>query len=307
MALHQDISMRQLRYFVAAAENSQFSLAASAVNVSQSAVTTAVSQLETTLAVRLFERLPHGVKLTAEGHQFYHHARHILDTLQDAVSQPLFQSHALIGQARVGASYAVLGYYLPTLLARFKRSYPQIDIDLRDMDRPSIEAGITDGTLELGLTVISNVDATQPFERHLLMRSPRQLWLPSAHPLLAPERVTLADIAPYPYILATVDEGETSTLRYWRAAGLEPNVVFKTSSMESLRGLVAHGFGVTILSDMLYRGWSLEGRKLEARPVADAIPPMELGLIWSPEERLSPGAQAFRQFLRSASGEARER
>ncbi len=101
------------------------------------------------------------------------------------------------------------------------------------------------------------------------MRSPRQLWLPSAHPLLAAERVTLADIAPYPYILATVDEGETSTLRYWHAAGLAPNVVFKTSSMESLRGLVAHGFGVTILSDMLYRGWSLEGRKLEARPVAD--------------------------------------
>ncbi|GAC1037594.1 LysR family transcriptional regulator [Pseudomonas sp. No.117] len=307
MALLKDISMRQLRYFVAAAESSQFSLAASAVNVSQSAVTTAVSQLEAMLAVQLFERLPHGVKLTAEGHQFYHHARHILDTLQDAVSQPLFQSHALTGQARVGASYAVLGYYLPTLLARFKRSYPQIDIDLRDMDRPSIEAGITDGTLELGLTVISNVDATQPFERHLLMRSPRQLWLPSAHPLLAPERVTLADIAPYPYILATVDEGETSTLRYWRAAGLEPNVVFKTSSMESLRGLVAHSFGVTILSDMLYRGWSLEGRKLEARPVADAIPPMELGLIWSPEERLGPGAQAFRQFLRSASGEARDR
>jgi DNA-binding transcriptional LysR family regulator len=139
------------------------------------------------------------------------------------------------------------------------------------------------------------------------MRSPRQLWLPIAHPLLAAERVTLADIAPYPYILATVDEGETSTLRYWHAAGLAPNVVFKTSSMESLRGLVAHGFGVTILSDMLYRGWSLEGRKLEARPVADAIPPMELGLIWSPEDRLGAGAQAFRQFLVSASGEARER
>ena len=118
MALLKDISMRQLRYFVAAAENSQFSLAASAVNVSQSAVTTAVSQLEAMLAVRLFERLPHGVKLTAEGHQFYHHARHILDTLQDAVSQPLFQSHALTGQARVGASYAVLGYYLLVLIGR---------------------------------------------------------------------------------------------------------------------------------------------------------------------------------------------
>ncbi|MNC62008.1 LysR substrate binding domain protein [compost metagenome] len=67
--------------------------------------------------------------------------------------------------------------------------------------------------------------------------------------------------------------------------------------MEALRGLVGHGFGVTILSDMVYRAWSLEGKKIEIRPLVDVIPPMELGLIWLPDNRLSGPAQAFRQFL----------
>ncbi|ELF6204303.1 MULTISPECIES: LysR substrate-binding domain-containing protein [Pseudomonas] len=293
--------MRQLRYFVAAAEHGQFSQAALKVHVSQSAITTAVSQLESILGVPLFERLPYGVQLTAEGHKFYRHARHILDTLQDAVAQPLFLSHALNGTVRVGASYTVLGYYLPTLLARFKRSYPQIEVDLVDMDRPSIEQGITDGSLDLGLTIVSNVDTNQLWERHVLMRSRRQLWLAPNHPLMHLEAISLSDIAEHAYILPTVDEGERSAMRYWRTAKLEPMVAFRTSSMEAVRGLVAHEFGVTILSDMLFRPWSLEGRKIEARPITDAVPPMELGLIWRIEADLKPEAVAFQQFLISAN------
>ncbi|MFJ4452705.1 LysR family transcriptional regulator [Pseudomonas sp. NPDC089392] len=292
--------MRQLRYFVAAAEHGQFSQAAMKVHVSQSAITTAVSQLETLLGVQLFERQPHGVKLTAEGHKFHQHARHILDTLQDAVSQPSFLSHTLHGTVRIGASYTVLGYYLPALLARFKRSYPQVEIDLVDMDRSTIEQGIIDTSLDLGLTIISNASNAKPFERHVLMRSRRQLWLATEHPLMSAQAISLSDIADHAYILATVDEGETSAMRYWRSVGLEPRVAFRTSSMEALRGLVAHGFGVTILSDMLYRPWSLEGRKIEARPITDVIPPMELGLIWR-NGQLSAVASAFQQFLISAN------
>ncbi|MNM22587.1 HTH-type transcriptional regulator GltC [compost metagenome] len=292
--------MRQLRYFVAAAEAGQFSQAATRVHVSQSAITAAVSQLESLLGVRLFERLPHGVRLTAEGHQFYQHARHILDTLRDALSQPLFHSEALSGRVRVGASYTVLGYFLPNFLARFKRSYPQVEIDLIDMDRSSIEAGVAQGALDLGLTIVSNASALDSFGHHVLMRSRRQLWLASGHPLLELEQVQLADVAHYPYILATVDEGERSALAYWQAAGLAPQVAMRTSSIEALRGLVAHGFGVTILSDMLYRAWSLEGRKIEARPLADAIPAMELGLIWRKGAVLDEPTRALQQFLISA-------
>lgn len=297
MTKGKDISMRQLRYFVAAADVGQFSQAALKVHVSQSAITAAVLQLEETLGVSLFDRLPYGVALTAEGNKFSLHARHILDTLQDALSEPLFLSHGMQGTVRVGASYTVLGYFLPALLARFKRSYPQVEIDLVDMDRHSIEAAVSSGDLDLGLTIVSNTPDLRGFAHHVLIRSRRQLWLSTQHPLMAAPSINLQDVAEHAYLLATLDEGDTSTLRYWESRGLAPKIAFRTSSMEALRGLVGHGFGVTILSDMLYRAWSLEGKKIEIRPLVDVIPPMELGLIWLPNQALAPPAEAFRQFL----------
>ncbi len=289
--------MRQLRYFVAAADAGQFSQAALKVHVSQSAITAAVSQLEQSMGVSLFERQPYGVALTAEGHRFAQHARHILDTLQDALSEPLFQGHSMQGRVRIGASYTVLGYFLPPLLARFKRSYPQMEIELIDMDRQSIEEAVSTSDLDLGLAIVSNTPDLARFEHQVLIRSRRQLWLASQHPLMSASSISLEDVAEHAYILAAVDEGETSTRRYWHSRGLEPKVAFKTTSMEALRGLVAHGFGVTILSDMLYRPWSLEGKKIESRPLADVIPPMEVGLLWAPNQELPATAQAFRQFL----------
>ncbi|MBH3437480.1 MULTISPECIES: LysR substrate-binding domain-containing protein [Pseudomonas] len=302
MASSKDISMRQLRYFVAAATTGRFSQAALDVHVSQSAITSAVAQLEENLGVNLFERQPYGVALTAEGHRFLQHARHILDTLNDALKEPLFLSHTQEGVVRVGATYAVLGYFLPSLLARFKRSYPQVDIDLVDMDRPSIEQAVLEGRLDLGLIIVSNSEAIDRFEHYVLIRSRRQLWLASHHPLMTKPDITLKDVAEHAYILGTVEEGEASTQRYWQARGLEPRVAFRTSSMESVRGLVAHGFGVTILSDMVFRTWSLEGKKIEVRPLNDAVPPMELGLIWKPDTELPTAAEAFRQFLIQACG-----
>lgn len=300
--MSKDVSFRQLRYFAAAAETGQFSLAAAKMFVTQSAITNAIGQLEDSLGVRLFERQPHGVALTAEGQGFYQHARHILDSLQDALREPRFRMHELAGSFRIAATYTLQGYYLPPLLARFRAAYPDIEIDLHDMSRAEVEAAVLVGEIDLGVILLSNVPDRARFGHHVLMRSRRQLWAASGHPLLDTAYPSLADIARHPYIQLTVDEAEASTARYWQDAGVAPRVAFRTNVMEALRGLIAHGFGVTILSDMVYRAWSLEGKKIEARPVLGTVPHMEVGLIWRPDTELAPPAEAFRQFLIHASG-----
>jgi DNA-binding transcriptional LysR family regulator len=301
-SISKEITLRQLRYFLAAAESGQLSMAARQCHVTQSAITAAVQLLERALGVRLFERLPHGVSLTPEGHNFRQQARHIVDSLQDAVRRPRFQSHGLEGVVRIGATYTVLGYFLPALLARFRMQYPGVELDLHDMDRPGIETAILDGSLDLGVVILSNLGARNRFAHHVLMRSRRQLWTPESHPLLELGSLSLADVAKYPYLQITQDESERSTLRYWRSKRLTPRIVFRTGSMEALRGLIAHGFGVTILSDVVYRPWSLEGRKIEARPILDLVPDMEVGLIWQPRAALEGPAQALCQFLIHACG-----
>jgi DNA-binding transcriptional LysR family regulator len=297
-----EVTLRQLRYFVAAAATGQFSMAATQSHVSQSAITNAVLQLEQVLGVRLFDRLPHGVALTAEGHNFLQHARHVLDSLQDAVREPRFQMHSLSGSVRVGATYTVLGYFLPALLARFRMQYPSVDIDLRDMDRGGIEQAVLAGEVQFGVVILSNVLKRSRFDHHVLMRSRRRLWTSQSHPLLQMEAPSLKDIAGYPYIQITQDEAEESTHRYWRSKRLAPKIALRTGSMEALRGLIAHGFGVTILSDMVYRPWSLEGKRIEARPVLDIVPDLEAGLIWKPKGVLDAPGNALRQFLIHACG-----
>ncbi|TDG02807.1 LysR family transcriptional regulator [Paraburkholderia guartelaensis] len=298
----KDVTLRQFRYFVAAAQNGQFSMAAAAEHVSQSAITNAVLALEEALGTRLFVRLPQGVELTPDGQDFLNHARHVLESVRDALHKAPFRAHSLRGTVRLAASYTLLGYFLPELLARFRATYPEIEIDLHDLDRPAIEEAVLAGKVDLGVALLSNVERRARFGHHLLMRSRRQLWAAPTHPLAQMGTVTLRDIARYPYIQLTVDEGEASTLRYWKKRRVAPNIAFRTSSMEALRGLVAHGFGVTILSDMVFRPWSLEGKRIDACAIEDAIPQMEAGMLWHPGAVLSDPARAMQQFLIHACG-----
>ena len=204
-----DVTLRQLRYFAAAARTGRFSMAAADEHVSQSAVTNAVLALEAQLGVRLFDRHPHGVTLTPEGHNFHQRARDVLDSLDDALREPGFQRYALRGSVRIAASYTVLGYFLPDLLARFRRRYPDVVLDLVDLDRPEIEKAVASGDVELGVALLSNVDKRERFGHQVLVRSRRQLWTASGHPLLQAAAPSLTDIAKYPYILLEMDEGRT--------------------------------------------------------------------------------------------------
>lgn len=116
-----DLTLRQLRYFVAAAQTGQFSMAAANEHVSQSAITNAVLALESALGTKLFERLPQGVALTPDGQDFHNHARRVLDAARDAMHMPPFRAHDMRGVARIAASYTVLGYFCRNCSRAFVR------------------------------------------------------------------------------------------------------------------------------------------------------------------------------------------
>lgn len=295
--MKNEVTLRQFRYFIAAATTGQFSTAAIAENVSQSAITHAVQSLENRLKVRLFDRLPHGVALTPEGQVFFHHARHVMDAVSDALNHASLKPQTMQGTIRLAATYAVLGYFLPELLSRFKRSYPKVEIDLIDMDRPALERAVRDGSIDLGVALLSNIPHAEDCGRHTLVRSRRRVWVGADHPLAGQPAVTLEAVARYPYIVLQVDDAEAAALRHWPDGGKSLKVAMRTTSIEALRGLVAHGFGVSILSDLVYRPWSLEGKKIIALPVSDGLEPMEVGLLWLRAREPKGLADTFRQFL----------
>lgn len=290
-------SFRQVRYFIAAADAGKISLAAAGLGVSQSAVTTAIKGLEDELDAQLFERHPHGVILTYEGHQFLQHAQNIEATMAEASRALRRTGSEVTGEIRVGLTYTVAAYFLPQILARFVRAFPGVTVRMQELPRSEIESGIVNGGLDIAVMLVSNLENSQNIDSEVLVRSRRRLWACADHPLVAEETVTLAQIAQEPYVMLTVDEADQTAMRYWRRSPHRPNVIFETSSVEAVRSMVATGMGVAILSDMVYRPWSLDGQRIEVRPVDGDVPTMDVGLGWRRGVNMTPSARAFYEYL----------
>ncbi|MGF1607751.1 MAG: LysR substrate-binding domain-containing protein [Kiloniellales bacterium] len=291
------LSLRHVRYFIAAAETGQVSQAAVDLNVSQSAVTAAIKGLERTLETRLFDRRSTGVSLTYEGHQFLQHARNIVAAVDQAARAPRQARKNASGTIRVGVTYTVAGYFLRPHLARFSRVFPDIQVQLHEAPRREIEQAIKGGDLDIAVLLVSNLESREALASEILIRSRRRLWLPTDHRLLTAGPVSIEDVAREPYVMLTVDEASQTALRYWEKTAFRPREIFRTSSVEAVRSMVATGMGVTILSDMVYRPWSLDGQRIETRGLTDPVPTMDVGLAWKRSATLTAAAQAFYDYF----------
>ncbi|WP_159588411.1 LysR family transcriptional regulator [Chelativorans xinjiangense] len=290
------ISLRQIRYFVATAELGQISQAAVELSISQSAVTTAIRELERTVNLQLFHRSTNGMDLTPAGREFLFHAYEILQKVHEATHLTI-PSGDVEGRLSVAATYTVMGYFLPDHLQRLRRSLPGLDIQLFELNREAIEEGLLDERYDIAVLLTSNVRNPQ-IASETMISSTRRLWVPSRHPFLQKARVGLSDVAKEPYIMLTVDEAANTSLGYWSATHYRPNVKLRTSSVEAVRSMVASGQGVAILSDMVYRPWSLEGQRLETIVLHEHIPAMNVGLAWVRKAKFNRPMEAFRAYFR---------
>ncbi len=290
------LSIRQLKYFVATAELGQVSQAAIQLSISQSAVTTAIKELETEVGGALFVRTNSGMELTEAGRKFLGHAYTILSAVDEALRVPTADSR-LDGTLSVATTYTVLGYFLPYHLQRFSQLYPRITVNAYELSRDAIEEGLLGNRFDMAVLLTSNLVSPE-LASETFFGSQRRLWVSARHPLLELPEITLSEVAREPYIMLTVDEAAQTALRYWGRTPFQPNIRLRTSSVEAVRSMVANGWGVSILSDMVYRPWSLEGKRIETVNLKDAIPAMTVGLAWRKGAELAPTMSAFRDYFR---------
>src|SRR5262245_56936508 len=142
---------RQLRYFVALAEQLHFGRAAALLHISQPPLSRAIQGLEEQLGARLFARSRRKVELTAEGARFYDEAKRLLGQLERAAQEVGAMAAGESGRLRLGfvslADYGVL----PELLKGFKTARPGVSLALREMLSPDQAAALTAGELDFGL------------------------------------------------------------------------------------------------------------------------------------------------------------
>ncbi|MCB2130453.1 MAG: LysR family transcriptional regulator [Rhodobacteraceae bacterium] len=290
-------TVRQLEFFAATADTGQISRAAALLNVTQSSVTIAIGRLEAQLGYKLFIRRSHGMELTANGETFLRHVHAILGALREAVDTRTRTASNMAGTVRLAVTDTVSGYFLPAAWERLAERHPGITLSVTETSRAQIERGLIEGRFDLGLALTSNLPEPERYEIVPVLSSPRSLWLAASHRLARQNHIGFADLRDENYILLTMDEHETTMRQIWTEYGFEPKILFRSHSMEALRSMVARGMGITVLSDMVYRSWSLEGQRIIRKRLGDAVPNMDTGLFWPRQRDLDAASLATLRSL----------
>lgn len=291
-------TFKQLRYFLAVVDAGKVSDAAIAVNISPSSITEAVKDLEDFLETKLFDRSRFGLELTPEGYRFLAYAKRILADIEGAKHFLQDDQTEMEGRITIGTTVTVSGYFLPRLIQRFNKAFPKVETMIKEHSRVDLEAMIDQGTIDIAVLLVSNVKLGKNRNIIPLIRSQRRLWVSANHPLLKKNVVTLEDVSKERYIQLLIDEAADTTLSYWKKNKLKPGTVFSTASVEGVRSLVATGTGVTILSDMVYRPWSLDGDRIETIEIKQRIPSMDTGLLWNSKRESNALLRHFIDFCR---------
>ncbi|WGV15319.1 LysR substrate-binding domain-containing protein [Fuscovulum ytuae] len=290
-------TLRQLQFFVAAAEAGSVSGAARGLSISQSSVTEAIRALEDDLGVILFDRQARGLLITHKGSAFLRHARQILADVATARTAFRDEAETATGRLSLGVTSLVAGYVLSDILSRFRRAFPQVELNVIEDNGDYLQHLLIGGELDVAVLLTSSVKDRMALQVETLLVSPYRLWLPLGHALAQQEAIALEELAGQPLIQLMVDEIEESTRRLTAALPVKPEVAFRTRSVEAVRSLVATGAGLAILPSLVYRPWSLEGDRIEIRDVSGDLPSVQVGLAWRRGAPLSPPAL---NFIRSA-------
>lgn len=295
----QHITLRQIEYFLSVADTGQISQSSNLCNVSQSSMTIALQKLEDAVGVPLLARHAKGVRLTDAGVRFLRHVQQAQQSVDQAVLAAQEAPGQIAGHVRIGVTETISAYLLPSMLPTITRRFGNLQVDVIEREREAVERMLIGGELDLALLLVSNTALHNELKCETLIRSPRRLWTPPDHPLLDAQRVTLDDVARENFLLLDMDEHLRTVESYWGPFGVAPRVRMQSTSIEAVRSLVALGEGVTILSDLVYRPWSLEGKRISRRDLSVAVPTMDVGAVWCREVPLSKQVHALLDLFRS--------
>lgn len=291
-------TLRQLEFFIALAQTKQISKAASRCHISQSSMTVAMRNLEEALNSQLFLRLPKGIQLTAGGERFLLHAQKIISDSQHAIEDLQYQPELTRGEITIGIAKTLSAYLLPAIISEVEQHFPLMTLRFVEGDPAELIERLHHKTLAFALVLTSNISHDSGLEIETFIRSQRRLWVSQGHPLLNLPAVKLADIANVAFIMLDTDKYPDVICEHWQAKGGRPNIIFTTTSFEAVRSLVAKGKGVTILSDLVYRPWSLEGLRVMRKTIEDSSTYMDVGAVALKGKPLAESDRMVLDYLR---------
>jgi DNA-binding transcriptional LysR family regulator len=284
------MELHQLRYFMTVVREGTFTKAAQRLFIAQPSLSEQIRKLETELGSPLFQRLGRTLALTSAGEAFLPHAERVVLEVEQARARVEEVRGLRRGRLSIGVLSTAAARLLPRFLAELRDGHPGVEVVLREGDvSADLEQLVHDGALDLAIVRLPV--RRQDLEARLLVREPLVAVVPPGHRLRDRRSVDLAELADEPFVAMRTGYGLRELLeRSCQEAGFEPRVVFETSQVGTVVGLVLAGIGVTVLPQMAADA----ARRILVR---DRSAYRDLGVVWRQDQPLAPAAAMFLGLL----------
>jgi DNA-binding transcriptional LysR family regulator len=242
-----EIEVRHLRYFIAVAEELHFGRAALRLHIAQPPLSQQIRRLEDMLGHALFLRTSREVRLTSAGEELLERARHTLRKMEADVSAVKKIGRGEAGTLTVGFIGSGMLTALPKMLGRYRRRYPQVDLQLRELYTAALIDALRNGTVDVGF--MRDAGAVEGLKVETLLAEPFVVVLPRKHPLAEQKTVAVKSLQHEPFVLFARSYGSVAwkkTIDVCHAHGFTPRVVQEAPQWLTIMTLVGAGLGVTI-------------------------------------------------------------
>jgi DNA-binding transcriptional LysR family regulator len=282
------MEIRQLRYFVAVAQEANFTRAAELVHISQPGISAQIRQLENDLGATLIDRSGRNVALTAVGEVVLAHAKAVLSSVE-SLRQAVDEMNGLVrGKLVVGMVTACTVQPLFDALSSFHLAHPGVEVSLLEEDSDKLVDHVREGSVDLALIGAAQ-RAPEDLDGWQVLSEPIVAAVPAGHPLADKDGVTLAELSTHPIICLPEGTGIRATLDQVTASlGLTPTIALQASAPGAVMNLAERGLGVAVLSESMTVGQP----GLRTIGITDADVPAVLALVSAPTK--SP---ALRELL----------
>ena len=240
--------LRQLRYFVAVAEESSFTKAAARLMISQQSLSQQITSLERILGATLFDRDTRGTGLTGLGSLFLPEARAVLDRADQAFAFVEQAKRGEVGGLRLAFLVSTANHLLPPIVRALRQSLPGLRLMTEETTIAPLVEGLVSGRYDLAFTRPPRVDG---LASRTLFTEQVCAVLPEGHALAGRASLSLTDLADEHWVLSPRDSWEPWQRVFdekFHAAGFSPKVVQHDVNVQGMLGLVAAGVGVTRLA-----------------------------------------------------------
>ncbi|RTT29727.1 LysR substrate-binding domain-containing protein [Pseudomonas paraeruginosa] len=294
------MDLRQLRYFIAVAEELHFGRAAARLFISQPALSFDIKKLEEQLGIQLLLRNNKSVKLTGAGQVLLVEARNLLQA-EKVKRLTQLSAEGDVGQLRVGFVNSMLYRGLPRAMSRFEREHPNMEVVLGEMNSAEQAQALLRGQIDLGFVHWGRLPAEIVSEP--LISDPFLCCLPAGHRLAGQARLDLAELRDEDFILFprhVSPHYHDLIIARCVDAGFSPRIRHEARLWQTVAAMVGLGMGVALIPETLCLAWRNEVRYLEIEPAGARS---EIHAIL-PASEPSRAAQAFLATLKNGLDDA---